>query len=310
MSSKEDILKRVSNKFDVLNKHRPLPEVILKKIQQQLRLEMTYNSNAIEGNTLNLRETSLVINEGITIKGKSLKEHLEVKDHVHALDYLDSLISSDDNKISESLIRDFHKIVMMDTDREWAGKYRESDVAIVGASFKPVDSFLISEKIKELLNEANSLDDLNIIEKVAIFHHKFVFIHPFYDGNGRTARLLMNYILLKNGYPLSIIKKNDRKRYYRALSLADKGNYENIIVFVAQAVEHSLDMYLRSIPSTDIKKEKLMLLSELTEHTEYSSKYLNLLISQGKLEAVKEGRNWKTSLEAINRYVTSRTRSR
>jgi len=146
-----------------------------------------------------------------------------------------------------------------------------------------------------------NIKNLHPIELATIFHHQITHIHPFFHGNGRTARLAMNILLMQNGYPLVIILKNDRKKYYDVLEKADKGNLESLIKFLAQAVEKSLNIYLNTIDRSFWKK-KLLPLSSLAKKTTYSEKYLNLLARTGKLDAHKEGRNWLSSLEAIIEY--------
>jgi Fic family protein len=150
----------------------------------------------------------------------------------------------------------------------------------------------------------------HIVELAALAHHRFVHIHPFYDGNGRTARLIMNLFLMQNGYPIVMVLKNDRKKYYRALSLADKGDPALFIRFMAQCVERSLDLYLKATTPMSQEQEEYLPLSRFEQKTELSAEYLNLLIRQGKLEGHKEGRNWVTSKEAINRYLKGRKRKR
>jgi Fic family protein len=150
----------------------------------------------------------------------------------------------------------------------------------------------------------------NIIELSALLHHKLVHIHPFFDGNGRTARLTMNLLLMQVGYPLVIILKNDRKKYYDVLDKADSGKYEPLVKFIAQAIERSLDIYLKTLTPANSKQEKFLTLGDTAKNTTFSAKYLNLLARQGKLEAHKEGRDWLTTKEAVERYLKNRTRQR
>jgi len=306
----KNIKNRIEDKLKELNKMRPLPVPAIEKLKEQLQIEMTYNSNAIEGNSLTLRETFLVINEGITIKGKSLKDHLEAKDHKEALDYLYDLVEKDKkHTISEQFIRNLHKLVVQDIDKEWAGKYRNSNVAIVGAKHVPPEAFEVSIKMEELLKWIRkNYKKMHIIELAALVHHKITYIHPFFDGNGRVARLIMNLLLMQKKYPLAVILKNDRKKYYQLLSKADKKDLSPFVSFIAQAVERSLNIYLKTFSLE--KKEKFLSLSEITKETPYSAKYLNLLIRQGKLEAYKQGRNWLTTKEAVERYIKKRKRKR
>lgn len=303
---------RLEEKLTKLNKLRPLPKSAVQKLREKFQIEMTYNSNAIEGNSLTLRETFLVINEGITVKGKSLKDHLEAKDHYAALEYLYDLI--DKNKkhtISEVLIRNLHQIIMQETDKEWAGKYRNANVIIGGAKHTPPDALQVPQKMRDLISWLNlQKNKMSIVELSALLHHKLVFTHPFFDGNGRTARLTMNLLLMQAGYPLVIILKNDRRKYYDVLDKADGGKYEPLIKFIAQSIERSLDIYLKTLTPATQKQENFATLAEISKATPFSAKYLNLLARQGKLEARKEGRNWLTSKEAVERYLKNRTRQR
>lgn len=295
------ISKRIDKKLSIINKLRPLPPVKVKKLQEQFKIDMTYNSNAIEGNSLTLRETFLVINEGITVKNKPLKDHLEAKDHYEALDYLYSLVEKDHPQtFSEMTIRNFHKIVVLETERQWAGKYRNGKVYIGGAVHQPPDFFEVPPLMHELMEwfEENK-GKLHPVELAALFHHKLVYIHPFFDGNGRTSRLVMNLLLMSKGYPLVIVLKNDRRIYYKALQKADVGDYKSFVNFIAQAVERTLDIYIKVLTPS---KEVFISLSELAKLAPFSEKYLNLLARSGKLEAHKIGRNWLSSIDAFNRY--------
>ena len=306
------IKNHLEEKLVKLNKLRPLPKSAIQKLREKFQIEMTYNSNAIEGNSLTLKETFLVINEGLTVKGKPLKDHLEAKDHHAALEYLYGLI--DKNKrhtISEMLIRNLHQIIVQETDKEWAGKYRNANVIIGGAKHTPPDALQVPQKMSDLISWLNSQKNkINIIELAALLHHKLVHIHPFFDGNGRTSRLAMNLLLMQAGYPLVVILKNDRKKYYDVLSKADDGKYEPLIKFIAQSVERTLDIYLKTLTPATEKQEKFLTFNEIAKNTPFSAKYLNLLAGQGKLEAHKEGRNWMTSKEAIERYLKNRMRQR
>lgn len=306
------LLTRIDGKKDQLTKARPLSPTILKKLRSQLQIEMTYNSNAIEGNSLTERETYFVISEGITVKGKPLKDHLEAKDHFEALSYLFELVDHDKQlTLSAHLIRTLHQLVVLKSESDIAGRYRTGTVMITGSSHIPPDPSqvpaLMDELIKDIIQNEKKFHP---VELAAYIHHRLVFIHPFSDGNGRTARLVMNVLLMREGYPLTIILKNDRRRYYRLLEQADTGTMEAYVRFIAQAVERSLDIYLRALSQTSEEPEKLYTLSELSKYTPYSAKYLNLQVRAGKLEAVKKGRIWLASQEAVQRYIKNRKRKR
>jgi len=306
------IQKRIDNKLALLNSFRPLPVSAVKKLREQFEMEMTYNSNALEGNSLTLKETYLVINEGLTIKGKPLKDHLEAKSHKEALDYLYELVDKNkNNTISERFIRSLNQIVMQDIDREWAGKYRNSAVIIGGADHKPPEALEIPKLMQNLIAWVGAnKKKIHPVELAGILHHKLVFIHPFFDGNGRTSRLAMNIILMQSGFPLVIVLKNDRKKYYQTLSAADKDDYVPFVNFIARAVERTLDIYLKILMPDKKNKERFVFLAELAKGTKFTEKYLNLLARSGKLEAHKEGRNWLSSEKALKRYLDGRERKR
>lgn len=309
----KNILRRVDQKFAVLKSKRPLSPSLVKKLQEQLSLELTYNSNAIEGNKLTLKETYLVLNDGITVKGKSLKDHLEAKNHSEAIHYIEELIEHDKrHTLSEQLIRSLHQLIIRDIEDQEAGKYRSGKVMILGSNHHPPEALEVPHQMRQLIHWVNKqATKLHPIELAAIAHHRLVHIHPFNDGNGRTARLFMNLILLQRGYPLVIILKNDRKKYYRSLEKADAGKTDDIEKFIAQAVERSMNIYLAAIGSSDTSpKEKLLPLSKLAKKSQFSEKYLNLLARSGKLEAHKDGRNWLSSFAAIEDYLKHRERKR
>lgn len=294
----------LEDKLKKLNKLRPLSSVLVQKLKERFEVEMTYNSNAIEGNTLTLKETYWVIQQGITVKGKPLKDHLEAKNHKEALDFLYELVEHDiSSTISENLIKSLHALVIQDINKEIAGQYRKRDVFITGTDHMPPSSLEVPIKMQELVAWAReNYHTLSVVDFSAMFHHKFVHIHPFEDGNGRTGRLLMNIFLMKYGFPMTIIQVNDRQKYYRALALADTGNYKSLVNFIGQAVLRSLNIYLDVLtPAGD--KEKYISLAHATRYCSYSAAYLGKLAKEGKIDAHKIKRNWVTTKEAILSYV-------
>lgn len=306
------LLKRIDEKLRLIQSHRPLPGGLVQKLKEQFSLEMTYNSNAIEGNRLTLKETFLVINEGLTVKGKSLKDHLEAKNHNEAIHYLYDLIEHDKRQtVSERLIRSLQQLVIKDIEDQDSGQYRKGNVIITGSIHRPPDAYEVPKLMEDMIAWVRkNQSKLHPVELAAAAHHKLVHIHPFTDGNGRTARLFMNLILMRKGYPLAVILKNDRQKYYRALDRADHGNMSEIEKLIAQSVERSMNIYLQVIKSGASANEKLMPLSSLTKKSGFSEKYLNLLARSGKLEAHKEGRIWLSSHKAIDNYMQTRERKR
>lgn len=300
---------RLEMKLEQLKKHRSLPSMALNKIREALTVEWTYNSNSIEGNTLSLRETQMVLQDGITIKGKSLREHFEAKNHERAINLLYKLV--DDQKIiSIHEVLSLHGLVLNSIEEEFAGRLRNGGVRISGANFVPPNALKVSGLLDDLFTfvETNPLN-LNIIELATIFHHRFVWIHPFFDGNGRTIRLAMNLLLMKQGFPPAIILTNDRIKYYTALNDANKGRYGKLMLLMAQALERSLNIYLNALPGNTLEYTEISNLVE-EENLPYGQEYISLLARTGKIDAYKEGRNWLTTKEAIDDYVKNRKRKR
>ena len=305
----QDFFDRLYQKRDLLNNVRPIPKIALEKIKEGLSIEWIYNSNSLEGNTLSLNETQMVLQDGVTIRGKSLREHFEVKNHEKALNYLYQLCSSTDTLNSRDILS-IHSLILNSIEDEYAGRLRTAGVRILGANFVPPNSQKVSKLLDELLLFVNENPlNLNEIELATVFHHKFVWIHPFFDGNGRTVRLVMNLLLLKTGFTPAIILKNDRKKYYTALNSANNGDYYKLMLLMAQAVERTLNIYLNILPDSDSNYTEI---SNLVKEANlpYGMEYISLLARQGKIDAYKEGRNWLTSEKAINNYIKNRKRKR
>ena len=308
----KSLQKRLEEKLKPINKARPLSPAIVAKLREQFAMEMTYNSNAIEGNRLSLKETYFVISQGLTIKGKSLKDHLEAKDHYEALNYLYDLVEhGKKHTFSAKLVRSLQQLVVRETEPASAGAHRTGNVRITGSNHKPPEAGEVPRLMSDLVSWVGAHErKLHPVELAAIAHHKLVHIHPFDDGNGRTARLVMNLLLMRSGYPLVIILKHDRKKYYDALERADKGDYAPFVRFVAQAVERSLAMYLKAIVPISKNNKAYQTLSIVSPKTPYSEKYLNFLARMGKIDAHKEGRVWVTTVDAIEEYREARIRKR
>ena len=198
-------LKCIDEKFVKLNNKRPFSDDMLKSLQSVINLEWTYNSNGIEGNTLTLKETKVVL-EGITIGGKSVKEHLEVINHEKAIEYLEALLKYK-SEISEWNIKELHELVLKGIDDENAGRYRNHNVIISGAQHRPPEYLKVPELMEKLIMNYKKWSEYHPVIKAALLHGELVKIHPFIDGNGRTSRLIMNMELMKNGYVPVIIKK-------------------------------------------------------------------------------------------------------
>ena len=242
-----DFFKELDEKKQKLDSKRPLPKETLKSLEENFKLEWTYNSNAIEGNTLTLKETKVVL-EGITIGGKTMREHLEVINHKEAIEFLEELVQYN-NELSEMDIKNIHAIVLKGIDNENAGRYRTENVIISGASHIPPDAIIVPELMEKLIYRYDEWKEkYHPIIVAALLHAEFVKIHPFIDGNGRTARLLMNFEVMKNGYPPIIIKNEERHKYYDALDVgALTGDYTDFVKMVTKQAEEMIDLYLKII---------------------------------------------------------------
>ncbi len=299
----ESSIIRINEKKDQLNALRPLPAIVIQKIKESLTIEWTYNSNSIEGNTLSLNETQIILETGITVKGKTLREHFEVVNHQDAIDHIEKL-AKPNYKLSSGDICDVHKFVLDRIEKDYAGRIRSSGVRITGANFTPPNARLVPEYLDDLVNWCNT-SNLDVIIKSAIFHHRFVWIHPFFDGNGRTVRLIFNLLLMSEGFPPAIILRTDRKKYYDALNQANKGNYSKVILLVIQSLERSLDIYLGHLNNT---YDDFQSIQNIVQDPEipYGQEYVSLLARNGKISAFKEGRNWLTSKKAVLEYIESK----
>ena len=226
-----------------LDSKRPISKETLKSLRESINLEWTYNSNGIEGNTLTLRETQVVL-EGITVGGKSIKEHLEAINHEKAILFLDDLVK-DNEPISEWNIKNIHQLILKDIDNENAGRYRKENVTIKGATHIPPDYLKVPELMEKLILTYNTWNEYHPIIQAALLHGELVKIHPFVDGNGRTSRLLMNLDLMNSGYNPVIIKKESRLKYYEALDKAHTtGNYTDFVKLVTKLEVEMLKKYL------------------------------------------------------------------
>lgn len=249
-SSKKNILLDIGRKLDRLSKMRPLTEGEVERLAEEFMIEFTYNSNAIEGNTLTLKETALAL-EGMTIDQKPLKDHLEAVGHRDAFLYVQD-VAKKEIPLSENVIKNIHALVLMNRPED-KGVYRRIPVRIMGAYTEPVQPYMIEPKITELLaaNEERK-DSMTDVERIALFHLEFEGIHPFIDGNGRTGRLIMNLDLIRSGYPPINVKFADRKRYYDAFDAFYKDNDPvPMIELIAQYVDKRLDEYFEVLEKSE-----------------------------------------------------------
>ena len=246
------MLKDIDELKKELDAHRPLSPEIVRNLKENLIVDWTYNSNAIEGSTLTLQETKVILEDGITVGGKSLREHLEAINHKEAIEYIEESLKE---PLTQGLIKNIHGIVLKGIDDKNAGTYRKVNVHISGAKHTPPEFVHVQEEMDKFENWYNTkAKDIHPVLRSAMVHTEFVGIHPFIDGNGRTARLLMNIELLKAGYPPVVIPVAERLNYYNALDAAhvDK-NYEPFLNMTESWVKEGFNRYFFAL---GIKKDR------------------------------------------------------
>ena len=240
----EQMLSGITAKKEQLDALRPLPKELLNNLNQWFKIELTYTSNAIEGNTLTSSETAIVVEKGLTIGGKTVKEHLEAINHAFAFDYILELARSSQDKISLNDVLDIHRLVLRYIDDENAGRLRKVMVRIAGSDVQLPDPVKVPELMNDFIAWLHSAKDHPVVI-AADAHLKLVSIHPFVDGNGRTARLLMNLLLMQKGYPPALIVPQERNEYIDSLAHAQKTSdalpYYTVIM---KALERSFEVYL------------------------------------------------------------------
>ena len=233
-----------------------LNELLSKQLKKDLNIKWTYNSTGIEGNSYTLNQTRILLAEGITIGGKRLVEHLEIIGHSEAIEYLEDIIENN-VELTEREIKNIHSLVTKDIENVNSGAYRNNAVYISGSKHIPPQPYLVSEKMEELmLWYNNESKNIHPIERAAILHGEFVSIHPFIDGNGRTARLLLNFELMKNNYPAIIIEIEEREKYFDALEVGNlSGNWDKFTEFVREKCEERID-YMNEFKISELKSRK------------------------------------------------------
>jgi len=287
-----DIAKRVQE----LREIGSLSPEALGHLRKFFRIKNIYHSNAIEGNVLSIGETKQVVAMGLTITGKPLKDQAEAKNLSHALDFLEQLAGNATIPITEADIRQLHLLVLKDINDNNAGKYREVQVEISGSSFKPPSPESISpamkefgEWIKESSISSGNFGSIEGLLNAAVAHTWLVYIHPFIDGNGRVARLLMNLILMRYGYPIAIITKEDRLRYYDALEQSQSTDLSGFLSLLVECVHESLEEYEKAA-----KEQK--------EKEEWTSSIAAKFSAKERIRAINEYEVWKNAMELFKSY--------
>lgn len=229
-----------------------LPAALVQNLDDWFKVELTYTSNAIEGNTLTRRETALVVEKGLTVGGKSLTEHLEATNHAKALDKVREIAGRNNGKVREKELLSLHYLILKGIDDAHAGSYRRVAVRISGSRVIMPNPMKVPDLMEEFGTWLGQSHDLHPVEFASEAHYRLVTIHPFVDGNGRTARLLMNLILLMHGYPPAIIRKRDRLAYISSLEKVQLGgSKDDFQKIIAKSVNRSLDIYLKAVNEED-----------------------------------------------------------
>lgn len=243
----KDILNKIDSIKSVLDDYRPFPEHVIKQLKDYYRIGLTYTSNAIEGNTLTESETKVIIEDGITIGGKSLREHYEAIGHAKAYDHIYSLL---DRPICEEDVLFLHKLFFQQIDADNAGRYRQKNVIITGTDYLPPDYQKVPELMKKHIENLNSdVKNKHILEWASELHAEFEAIHPFTDGNGRIGRLLLNILSMKNAYCPVIIPPIRRAEYITALQKTNKGDLETLAAFVLSVIYEEMKSLERLVQS-------------------------------------------------------------
>jgi len=273
-----------------LDVHRPFPKEIIRNLDEWYKVELTYTSNAIEGNTLTRQETALVVEKGITVEGKSIVEHLEAINHAKAWEFIMTFQNKDIKDISEQTIRNIHSIILRGIDMTNAGRYRNVPVRISGSTVVLPNPLKVPSLMKEFIANLQ-ISKNNIINVAVRAHFDFVSIHPFSDGNGRTGRILMNLILMQGGFPPAIIRKEERKVYINSIEKGqlhgDLSDYNDLMY---TAIERSLHIYLESVEPKEEKTlmlKKLLKIGELAKATNESIPTIRFWTQEGLLRVAE-----------------------
>ena len=240
------LLEQLDREAAFLRGKRPLNEQVLQRMQDYFRAHHVYHSNAIEGNSLTLAETELVIREGLTVSGKPMKDHLEAINLNFAINYVEDLVKKKE-PITERVIKEMHQMILRQIDDANTGRYRKVPVMIGGSEFRPPEPIKVQECMDEFMKWYEVPSSEHPLIKAAKAHTWLVEIHPFADGNGRTSRLLMNLHLLMKDYPIAIIRQEERPRYYNALEDAHRGDLTAFQELVIERIQDTLREYLQAI---------------------------------------------------------------
>lgn len=288
----DDVLKKITEKKAKLDTFRPLSSATVANLAEWFRVELTYTSNALEGNTLNRKETALVVEDGITVSGKTLKEHLEAINHINAMNIVEKLVGKTRKTLTQSELLSIHACILQKIDDQHAGRYRTVAVRIRGADVilpNPLKVPILMDNFFVWLSGKNTDHPAKI---AADAHLTLVSIHPFIDGNGRTARLLLNLLLMQVGYPPALIRKEDREVYINSIEKAQLTDQrDDYYAVIYRAVNRSLDIYLDAAEGNTtqgvVVQKRLLKIGELAKETHETIHALRHWMEKGLLEVAE-----------------------
>ncbi len=291
-----DKLRQLNAKKKLLDSYKPLENELIKNLEEWFRIELTYTSNAIEGNTLTRAETAMVVEEGLTVQGKSLTEHQEAINLAEAFDYIQSLVSKKRQDLTARDILDTHSIVLNKIDDLNKGRYRNVAVRLKGSETILPNPLKVPDLMEDFFKWLTSDNSDNPVKIAIDAHFKLVSIHPFVDGNGRTARLLMNLLLMQAGFPSGIIRKEDRSAYINSLEKGQtKNDLTDYYVVMLESVDRSLDIYLEAVQPERISlqepnfHQRFYTTDEVAKLLQVDPETVRRYVRQGNLRAVKLG---------------------
>lgn len=284
----DNLLKRLTEKKKELDSFKPLSLALVENLNEWFRIELTYTSNAIEGNTLTRRETALVVEDGITIGGKTLKDHLEAINHAGAVDFIKKLVGKKRKDLTNREVLDIHTLILKKIDDENAGRYRQVAVRIRGIDVILPNPLKVPELMEDFFAWLHGKNNDHPGKIAADAHLKLVSIHPFADGNGRTARLLMNLLLMQKGYPPALIRKEDRNIYIDSIGKAQlSSSFEDYYTVIYRAIERSLDIYIDAVKgktTNAIAQKRFLRIGELAKETGETLHAIRHWVEKGLLE--------------------------
>ena len=292
----DDILQKLQDKKHRLDSFEPFHDDLIKNLDEWFRIELTYTSNAIEGNTLTRPESTMVVEEGLTVQGKSLVEHQEAINHAKAFDFIQMLVSKKRQELTARDILDIHSIILNKIDDPNKGRYRNVAVRLRGSETILPNAPKVPELMDEFIAWLQSEIEDTPIKIATDAHFKLVSIHPFVDGNGRTARLLMNLLLMQLGYPPAIVRKEDRSAYINSLEKAQtKDDLADYYTLIFEAIDRSLDIYLEAVESEragvkePTSEQRFFITEEVSKLLQVDPETVRRYVRKGDLRAVKLG---------------------